>query len=187
VTQEKTPDLSCPTCGENLAAKNFHGQVVQKCFKCGGFWFDSEGLALAQRDVDRSIDWPENLLEYANKLKVKTGRSVACPRDGAALISLHYGHSEVVVDICPKCHGVWFDQGEFNKVAQDLKDASVGKTSLEYLKEVAHEIAEIFTGRKSMTEELEDVKKTWHLFKNRLAIDHPFLKSFIIGLGKTFA
>jgi Zn-finger nucleic acid-binding protein len=186
VTQEKATDLFCPACGYALVSKQFLDETVEKCFECGGMWFDADELRRAQERKDDSIVWPENLLGYAEKLKVRSDRKINCPKDGAELVSLHYGPSEVVVDVCPKCRGVWFDHGEFNRVVEDLEDASVSKTSLEYLKDVAHEIAEVLTGEKSFSEELADVRKTWHLFKNRLAIDHPFLENFVEALGKTF-
>ena len=184
---EKSTDLCCPACGYGLVSKKFHDQVVEKCFECGGMWFDADELRRAQEHKDDSIVWPENILGYADKLKVITGRKMTCPKDGTVLLSIHYGPSEVVVDICPVCRGAWFDYGEFNKVVEDIRDASIGKTSLEYLKDVAHEVAEVMTGEKPVTEEIADIGKAWHLFKNRLALDHPLLENFIEAIGKSFA
>lgn len=179
--------MICPACGASLVSKKFHDEVVEKCSACGGLWFDSDELLRVQQCLDDSIEWPDSLLNYGEKLEEKAGREVACPKDGAALVSVHYGPSAVVVDICPECSGVWFDHGEFAKIARDLADASVDKTSVEYLRDMAHEMADLFTGEKGMAEEVKDISETWHLFKNRLAIDHPFLKNFILGLGRSFA
>ncbi len=185
--QEKPTDLFCPGCGANLVSKKFHDQVVEKCYQCGGIWFDAGELRRAQEHLDDSITWPENLLRYAEKLKVKTDRQLTCPKDGGALVAIHYGPSEVIVDICPKCRGLWFDHGEFVKVADDLEEASVDESSLEYLKDLAREISEVVTGDKNTAQEIKDVRRTWHLFKNRLAIDHPLLENIIEAIGKTFA
>jgi Zn-finger nucleic acid-binding protein len=185
--EKEKSELLCPVCGYGLASKQLHSQVVDKCFECGGMWLGSEGLSKARHQIDDSIDWPDDLLEYARKIEVRTGRVIICPEDKTVLVSLRYGPSAVMIDICPECSGVWFDAGEFNSFVDDLKSASIDKSSLGYLKDVVHEITEVITGKKGVAEELEDVKKTWHLFKNRLAIDHPVLRNFIEGMGKTFA
>jgi Zn-finger nucleic acid-binding protein len=44
-----------------------------------------------------------------------------CPRDGEELVTkLYCGKTRFHVEICPKCHGVWFDQGELNHVLPEL-------------------------------------------------------------------
>jgi Zn-finger nucleic acid-binding protein len=186
MTEDEKSRLVCPVCGTGLLPREFHDEVVAKCPECGGMWFDSEELLRAQQHLDSSIVWPERLAGYADTLEVKRDRSMVCPRDEVALVSIHYGPSAVVVDVCPNCSGIWFDHGEFEKVARDLQEASVSKTSLEYLKDVAYEIGDLFTGKKSLSEEIEDIGKTWHLVKNRLAIDHPLLVNFVVGMGKSF-
>ena len=87
---EKSTDLCCPACGYGLVSKKFHDQVVEKCFECGGMWFDADELRRAQEHKDDSIVWPENILGYADKLKVITGRKMTCPKDGTVLLSIHY-------------------------------------------------------------------------------------------------
>lgn len=186
MAQEKPTDLLCPACATLLVSKKFLNQVIEKCYECGGMFFDAEEVLRAQERLDDSIVWPEHLAEPTWNLKVQSERKMICPKDGAALVAIHYGPSAVVVDICPECRGVWFDYGEFNKVAEDLKDATLDKTSLQYLKDVGHEVTELVTGKKGAAQEFEDVKKTWHLFSNRLAIDHPFLINFLEAMGKTF-
>ena len=47
--------------------------------------------------------------------------SVKCPRDGEEIITkLYEGQGRFHVEICPKCHGIWFDQGELNRVLPEL-------------------------------------------------------------------
>jgi Zn-finger nucleic acid-binding protein len=185
--KEKKAGAKCPSCGTKLSSTRFLNETVDRCAKCGGMWLDGGELQRMGGRLDDSIDWPENLADYGRQLEVKPDRSMTCPRDGTALVAVHYGPSEVVIDVCPKCSGVWLDRGEFARISKDLEDAAVDKSSVGYLKDFVHEIAELVTGRKSLSEEARDVRETWHLFKNRLAIDHPLLRNFIIGLGGTFA
>lgn len=184
--QDAEQEMLCPSCGEKLSSRSYHDHVVEKCPGCAGMWFSAEELQRVREGSDESIDWTEKLLEYGKKLRVKEGRQMKCPQDGAALAAIHYGPSEVVVDICTKCRGVWFDHGEFAKVARDLEDASVDKSSVDYLKDFAHEVSDLVSGERDLSEELKDVQTTWHLFKNRLALDHPLLESFLETIGRIF-
>lgn len=44
-----------------------------------------------------------------------------CPRDGEELVTkLYEGKDPFHVEICPKCNGVWFDEGELNRVVPEL-------------------------------------------------------------------
>lgn len=44
-----------------------------------------------------------------------------CPRDGEELVTkLYSGNASFHVEICPKCHGIWFDEGELNHVLPEL-------------------------------------------------------------------
>ncbi len=188
MTQPERDQLKCPACASPLKSIQFLNQAVEKCLDCGGMWFDADQIQRAQGLKDSSINWPESgIPEDSKKLTVEEGRKMVCPKDGTNLVSVRYGSSEVVVDICPECRGLWLDYGEFSKIAGEFESVVVEKLSLDYLKDFAHELGELFTGHKNFKEELKDVSKTWHLLLNRIAIDHPLLENFVKGIGKTFA
>ena len=42
------------------------------------------------------------------------GEPLRCPNDGARLVELE--RSEVLIDACPQCRGVWLDRGELDKI-----------------------------------------------------------------------
>lgn len=46
-----------------------------------------------------------------------------CPRCKKAMEKIK--KADVVIDICPKCHGMWLDEGEMEKLAE------YGKTIIE--------------------------------------------------------
>jgi hypothetical protein len=50
----------------------------------------------------------------------------ACPADGAEL-GKEVVHG-VIIDRCPECHGVWLDQGEMERMNEDVA-AEVWKTA----------------------------------------------------------
>lgn len=47
-----------------------------------------------------------------------------CPNCGARLVELE--RSQVLIDACPDCRGVWLDRGELDKVLEYERRASVG-------------------------------------------------------------
>ena len=60
------------------------------------------------------------------EIKILMGREEACicPIDGVQMEKEH--HEEIIVDRCPKCHGVWLEAGELKaiKEAADSGDSS---------------------------------------------------------------
>ena len=42
------------------------------------------------------------------------GEPLRCPNDGARLVELD--RSDVLIDACPQCRGVWLDRGELDKI-----------------------------------------------------------------------
>lgn len=43
-----------------------------------------------------------------------SGEPLRCPSCGARLVEVE--RSEVLIDACPECRGVWLDRGELDKV-----------------------------------------------------------------------
>jgi Zn-finger nucleic acid-binding protein len=42
------------------------------------------------------------------------GEPMRCPNDGARLVEVD--RSDVLIDACPQCRGVWLDRGELDKI-----------------------------------------------------------------------
>ena len=47
-----------------------------------------------------------------------------CPVDGATLLKEH--NSEIIIDRCPKCKGVWLDAGEIEAIKEATRIEGVG-------------------------------------------------------------
>jgi Zn-finger nucleic acid-binding protein len=79
------------------------------CCDCGGVWFDAgeiEVLLGGDRPISGSFGLPP----------ASEGKSDRrCPRCRAALEQKTLG--TVVLDVCPRQHGVWFDAGEVSALA----------------------------------------------------------------------
>ncbi|MFP4355871.1 MAG: zf-TFIIB domain-containing protein [Phycisphaerae bacterium] len=114
--------MFCPEC----VSISLNDQKLQSadleldyCPGCGGIWFD-------QAELERAL--PHAILNLAVPGDApETGRG--CPRcDRARLFRVQYPQTDVQVDVCRKCRGVWLDAGEaeaINRARKELGDAAL--------------------------------------------------------------
>lgn len=102
----------CPKCGAGALAV-LEGSTVLACRKCSGFWVPPSAFTepqtlelLNQRDLH-----PEHPLEQDHRTGV-------CP-DGHGLLRRARASNDdpYFVERCARCGGVWFDPGEWSRLA----------------------------------------------------------------------
>lgn len=54
----------------------------------------------------------------------KTGEPLRCPSCGARLVELE--RSEILIDACPECRGVWLDRGELDRILERERKVASG-------------------------------------------------------------
>ncbi len=151
--------MNCPVCKEQLATALFHNVEVDYCPFCLGMFLEKGELELAKDHKDQNLRWldldlwqsPEHFKTYQKDL------SKRCPACGLPFYQVLYGSSEIVVDLCRMCGGIWLDRGEFRKIIEYLKSLAQWQILNQKIKALRQEIWEIFTGPKTFREELEDV------------------------------
>jgi Zn-finger nucleic acid-binding protein len=52
------------------------------------------------------------------------GEPLRCPNDGSRLVELD--RSDVLIDACPECRGVWLDRGELDKILVKERQFAAG-------------------------------------------------------------
>jgi hypothetical protein len=57
-----------------------------------------------------------------------------CPNDGARLVEIE--RSEILVDACPECRGVWLDRGELDKILVRERQLRAGDADEDFFAEV---------------------------------------------------
>ncbi len=174
----------CPNCEKNLEEVNFYGAKIDYCNSCKGFWFDQKELEKAKDEKEESIKWLDiDLWENMEEFKVSE-KERQCPACNLPLYELNYGDSEVKVDVCSVCEGVWLDKGEFVKVVDYLKKKAGDDIINNYGKNLLEETKEVFTGPEPLKEEVQDLFVFFGFFKYRFAGKHPFLTEMISKLPK---
>ena len=70
----------------------------------------------------------------ASEVRPERGEPLRCPNDGARLVEIE--RSEVLIDACPECRGVWLDRGELDKILAKERAASSTDPDKDFFNEV---------------------------------------------------
>ncbi len=175
--------MKCPKCKlENLKEININGVKIDWCERCGGMWFDKDELKITRDWRDKELSWLDfDLWEDKNKLMI-SGKSIDCPRDGQPLFKIKYGSTDVMVDICLACRGVWLDRDELNKIITGLREKINSETIPEYINDLGKEIAELLAHPDHADIELRHIVIIMKLLEYRFLAQHPRIAEMISGL-----
>lgn len=100
--------MKCPRDSSELQAFRIMESDIYSCGTCQGAWIPFNVI----REVTRSVALTK---VYPTKLN-STPSGIPCPRDGEDL--REHTAQGVRIDQCPKCNGIWLDEGEL----QQLRD-----------------------------------------------------------------
>ena len=106
--------MLCPKCRKATLAEMQVGDVrtaVDQCRSCGGIWFDRKELEVIMDLAAKDLSIPAAAEE--------TRRT--CPRDFENLATFKYPQTEVMVDMCRRCEGLWLDGGELTEIRKIRK------------------------------------------------------------------
>lgn len=102
----------CPECDVELVEKDVDGILIDCCFTCRGYFFDSKELEDASKNTKS-----QKIMSTSSKIQVDTKRRVRkCPKCTFVMSIKKMG--EIEIDRCMSCVGVWLDGGEFAKVSE---------------------------------------------------------------------
>lgn len=117
--------MKCLNCPETLVAIEFGALEIDYCLSCHGIWLDSGEL-----EAVVGADAPVRLVETELPSFNSRRRCPVCNRK-MKVVSAEKGKT-VELDSCPQGHGIWFDRGELNGVAE-LLGTPLRKTVVEQL------------------------------------------------------
>ncbi len=119
--------IKCPVCNKDLKTITYENQRVDVCRSCGGVWFDKyELLEIVDGLLSKNLIEPESVKEAYGKRAIASkdvGQSEKyCPRCKEALEVFNYSYdSNVFLDKCSNCKGVWADRKELEAVGKYIK------------------------------------------------------------------
>ena len=115
--------MLCPQCRQSLVIVECDHVELDVCFDGHGIWFDADEL----RQLFELAGAVENGLGLEARfahLPAHAGSKRRCPRCRGRMRHVEApGSSEqVILDECPKGHGLWFDDGELHEVLSSELD-----------------------------------------------------------------
>lgn len=108
--------MKCPRCKTILCRIQYEGVPICTCPDCKGEFVDTNRLRVIEKRQGVTFEPGE-----AKKLeRAETGpaddRRIICPRCGSSMRKGKYRGTDVVVDLCRACKGLWLDDQELEKI-----------------------------------------------------------------------
>jgi len=120
--------MICPTCKSDMIVVEHEDIELDYCTNCRGVWFDSGELELLLEAA--GLESPKPLLdEILNLPEAATPeKKRKCPICGRKMKKVAIDENgEILVDISPEAHGLWFDGGEVAHLIQMLSGKTPGE------------------------------------------------------------
>lgn len=117
--------MKCPYCGKVLIVVEHENIELDYCTNCHGVWFDSGELELLLESM--SLQGAKQVYtDMLQKPEAKTTeKKRKCPICGAKMNKTLVGdHPAILLDVCHRGHGLWFDGGELNQLIKELAEAA---------------------------------------------------------------
>ena len=167
--------MTCPDCRGKLHQIDYRGIQIDECASSKGRWFDRDELRKAKDKTDDDLRWLDfdAFGDHVDKLKVSSTRRKQCPRCSVDMSALTYDTSQVRIDKCSQCKGIWLNHGEFEAIVKYLENIVMTKTASEYAKDVFKQFLEIATGPESKLSEVRDFLAVLKLLELRLVVENP--------------
>ena len=122
------PVMKCPCCLTTLRHVRHKLTEIDLCPRCRGVWFDSGELTVFVRSlIDEGKVTPEKVRLFerrkVNAIRDKAQQGRSCPRCDQKMRPFNYAYdSNVFIEKCPDCEGIWTDRGEIMRIASYVKE-----------------------------------------------------------------
>jgi len=162
----------------------FYGTEVDYCPKCLGLWFEQDELRQAKDEKDANFNWLDVDL-WKDKARFKVSeKDMLCPVCSVPMYSVKYGDSDIEVDVCNVCKGIWLDRGEFKKISDYLKEKGKSEIMENYFKNFFKQGIEVFSGPETLREEVDDFLTVLKFLDYKFTAKHLIISKIILDLPK---
>jgi len=176
--------MKCPNCKVNLEKTILSNVQVDYCPICLGIFFEKDELRIAKDEKDKNLSWLDiDLWKDKSKFEISKEK-LLCPACKLPLYTITYGTSDIKVEVCSVCEGVWLDRGEFKKIIEYLQKEAQYKILQDYFSNLTQELKEVFSGPEPLKEEISDVLVMLKLINYKFVVQFPVLIEIISKLPK---
>ena len=113
--------MICPICKRDMIVVEYRNIELDYCNGCKGVWFDSVELELLLKS--HTLEDTKAFLDgiLVSQEAVSSEKPRYCPICGHKMKKTTIGEqSKILIDICRKEHGLWFDGGEVTQLVRHL-------------------------------------------------------------------
>lgn len=172
-------EFPCPSCGSKLNDYELFKIRIEGCPACKGIFLDKDELRKLKDKVEHGswhdLRWMDDEIEAINVLKVIASRR-KCPKcSDAKLLTVSFGDSNIFIDWCTHCKGIWLDKDEFEDITKYLLAKLNTLSSKEMKKKLYEEIKEVWDGPETTVSEIFDAKAAISALINITIFEHPTL------------
>jgi Zn-finger nucleic acid-binding protein len=174
--------MRCADCGVPLERELRGGIPVHACTACGSLWILDTDFKNLRGSMDRFVRWLNPDL-WSDMARHELGSGMrSCPGCGRKLHEVRYADSDIVIDICPACRGIWLHRGELDKIIRYLEGIVDSATVSDYLRSMGHETAELVRHRDNILDELQNLGILMRLLEYRVVSRLPALAALAAKL-----
>ena len=171
--------MDCPNKHQSLEKVLFHNVEVDYCSECLGVWFDQNELEWARDAKDQQLNWVDfDIWRDKGRFKISSSDK-RCPVCRIPFVEVRYDDSNVKIDFCKMCRGMWLDRGEFKQIMIYLKKKADYEILHRYTKNLVVQLWEVFSGPKKFREELPEFLMLSKLLNYKFVVQYPLLNSLI--------
>lgn len=176
--------MNCPNGHGELRERTVGPVRLDVCLTCGGSWHDvGELRVLKDRESSGDYSWIDvDLWRHAEEFRTEEQRGLPCPRDSGTLTTMRYGETNVSVDACPVCHGIWLEKGDYAEIIAELEKRVNTESLKDYLSDLREEFLEVFMGSEGSASEMKDLDRVLYLMQLRFAAEHPGIAAIMRSL-----
>lgn len=111
--------MQCPKCDVDTKTEKYEGVEIDRCPRCKGVWLDDGEIRQVIREREKTFTSEQIRAVVGDTLPVKVDAPeeadvYPCPKCGENLEK--HDLTGIMLDRCPNHDGLWFDEGEIEKV-----------------------------------------------------------------------
>jgi len=117
---------TCPDCNLALTARDFQGITIDTCPKCAGIFFDEGEVNQLKGKGLQAMEELEDAIVPEEQHEATADKFRLCPNCKDSMDKFRYMyHSDVVLDECGQCGGIWVQDGELGRMREVLVASGV--------------------------------------------------------------
>lgn len=125
--------MNCPACSNLLSTRTVADVTLDVCDQgCGGIWFDQYKFEKFDDSAEPNAEALLNL-DIVTVTTSKLKAQLLCPKCSDTVMSRHFFSKDtnVTIDECPTCSGIWLDAGELTEIRHETTNDSDQRKAME--------------------------------------------------------